>query len=104
MCVLCVVKAGHNLPSREVLMAMHRANPHGMGFASKSLHYKGMSFERFYNRLQFVPKNESIIIHFRFATHGSVGIKNCHPFYSRRIWFAHNGILDIRSWHTQWMR
>ena len=95
MCVLCVVKAGHNLPSREVLMAMHRANPHGMGFASKSLHYKGMSFERFYNRLQFVPKNESIIIHFRFATHGSVGIKNCHPFYSRRIWFAHNGILDI---------
>ena len=41
---------------------MHKANPHGMGFASKSLHYKGMNFETFYNRLQFVPKNENIII------------------------------------------
>lgn len=95
MCVLVIVKAGHNLPSREDLMAMHRANPHGMGFASKSLHYKGMNFDTFYNRLQFVPKDEAIIIHFRFATHGSIGAKNCHPFHRGRVWFAHNGILDI---------
>lgn len=95
MCVLVIVKAGHPLPSREDLWAMHRANPHGMGFASKSLHYKGMSFERFYNRLQFVPKDENIIIHFRYATHGSVCAKNCHPFKKGQIWFAHNGILDI---------
>lgn len=95
MCVLCIVKAGHNLPSRKDLWAMHQANPHGMGFASKSLSYKGMSFERFYNRLQFVPKDENIIIHFRYATHGSIGVKNCHPFKKGNIWFAHNGILDI---------
>lgn len=95
MCVLVIVKAGQNLPSREDLMAMHRANPHGMGFASKSMHYKGMNFERFYNRLQFVPKDEGIIIHFRYATHGSVCAKNCHPFKKGKIWFAHNGILDI---------
>lgn len=95
MCVLCVCKAGHGLPSRDDLWAMHRANPHGMGFASKSIHYKGMSFETFYNRLQFVPENENIIIHFRYATHGSVCAKNCHPFKRGSLWFAHNGILDI---------
>lgn len=96
MCVLTIVKAGHSLPSREMLWAMHKANPHGMGFASKSIHYKGMNFERFYNRLQFVPKDENIIIHFRYATHGSVCAKNCHPFKKGSIWFAHNGILDIK--------
>lgn len=77
-------------------MAMHRANPHGMGFASKSVSYRGMSFEKFYNRLQFVPKDENIIIHFRYATHGSVCAQNCHPFKRGGIWFAHNGILDVK--------
>ena len=95
MCVLCVIKAGHNLPTREDLWAMHKANPHGMGFASKSVSYRGMNFETFYNRLQFVPKDENIIIHFRFATHGSIGVKNCHPFKKGQMWFAHNGILDV---------
>lgn len=95
MCVLVLCKAGHDLPSREDLLAMHKANPHGMGFASKSVYYKGMNFERFYNRLQFVPKDENIIIHFRYATHGSVCPKNCHPFKKGSVWFAHNGILSI---------
>ena len=95
MCVLIIVKHGHPLPSRKELFAMHRANPHGMGFVSKSLHYKGMNFETFYNRLQFVPRDEGIIIHFRYATHGSICTENCHPFKKGGIWFAHNGILDI---------
>lgn len=95
MCVICFVPKGHDLPSRSDLFAMHCANPHGMGFASKSLSYKGMDFNTFYNRLQYVPKDEDIIIHFRFATHGSINAANCHPFKRGRVWFAHNGILDI---------
>lgn len=95
MCVICIVPAGHQLPSRSELLDMHYQNPHGMGFVSKSLHYKGMNFEKFYNRLQFVPKDEDIIIHFRYATHGRVCVENCHPFKRGNIWFAHNGILDI---------
>ena len=95
MCVLCYCPAGTNLPSRSEMMAMHLQNPHGMGFASKSIQYKGMDFETFMNRIQFVPKDEDLIIHFRFATHGSVGVKNCHPFTKDGLWFAHNGILDI---------
>ena len=95
MCVLVICPAGTKLPSMSELRAMHRANPHGMGFACKSMHYKGMNFERFCNRLQFVPEDEDVIIHFRLATHGSIGVKNCHPFHKGGIWFAHNGILDI---------
>ena len=95
MCVLVFVKAGNPLPSYKDLMAMHKANPHGMGFASKSVHYKGMNFVKFYTKLQFVPKDENIIIHFRYATHGSIGAKNCHPFKRGSMWFAHNGILDV---------
>lgn len=95
MCVLVFVPAGSKLPSREELVKMHRQNPDGMGFVSKSMHYKGMNFERFCNRLQFVPEDEDIIIHFRLATHGSVCVQNCHPFHKGGVWFAHNGILDI---------
>ena len=95
MCIICIVPAGQDLPSRQELLDMHYQNPHGCGFVSKSLHYRGMSFETFYKRLQFVPKNEDVIIHFRYATHGSVCAKNCHPFKQGKIWFAHNGILDI---------
>ena len=41
--------------------------------------------------------DEEVIIHFRLATHGSVSIKNCHPFRIGDYWFAHNGVLPIRS-------
>ena len=95
MCVICIVKGGQPLPSREIMRAMYRANPHGMGFVSPSVSYKGMDFSRFYNKLVTVPKGENIIIHFRYATHGSVCAKNCHPFKKGTLWFAHNGILDI---------
>ena len=95
MCVICIIPAGQDLPSRQELLDMHYQNPHGCGFVSNSLHYKGMSFETFYKRLQFVPKDEDVMIHFRYATHGSVCAKNCHPFRQGKIWFAHNGILDI---------
>lgn len=96
MCILVVAKAGYNMPTKEELKAMRRANPHGMGFASKTLSYKGMNFEAFYHTLMCVPKGENVIIHFRYATHGSICIKNCHPFKRGKMWFAHNGILDIK--------
>ena len=96
MCVLVLKKAGHDLPTYSDLYAMHQANPHGMGFACKSVQYKGMNFETFYKKLQSAPKDENVIIHFRFATHGSIGTKNCHPFKKGNVWFAHNGILSVR--------
>lgn len=98
MCVICVKPAGHALPSKSMLRAMFSCNHDGCGFVSRSLSYHSMDFEDFYESLVKVPKKEACIIHFRWATHGSVGIRNCHPFHddATGVWFAHNGILDIK--------
>lgn len=95
MCVLIVKPAGVDIPSKEIIEAAHKANPHGCGLASPSVHYKGLNFKEFKKHLNAVSKYEPCIIHFRFATHGSICDKNCHPFKQDDTWFAHNGILDI---------
>lgn len=43
--------------------------------------------------------NEPMLIHFRWATHGSVCKSNCHPFFDKdtKTYFMHNGVLPISS-------
>lgn len=55
-----------------------------------------MSIKSFKKNLKLVPDDEPCIIHFRLATHGSIKRANCHPFNRGDVWFAHNGILNIR--------
>ena len=81
MCVICVKPAGRALPTKAELKAMFVQNHDGCGFACKSFSYHSMDFEDFYESLCRVPKKEPCIIHFRWATHGSVGLGNCHPFH-----------------------
>lgn len=95
MCVIIVKPENANSPSYNELKMASTIHPHGMGFASPSKSYRGFDFEKFYKQLQQVPNDEPCIIHFRYATHGSVCKENCHPFKKNGIWFAHNGILDI---------
>lgn len=83
------------MPSNDIIDAAALANPHGFGFASPSVQYKGMSLKKFKKMLKQVPTSEPCIMHFRFATHGSVRQANCHPFKRGDVWFMHNGILDI---------
>ena len=96
MCVIIIKPAGQQLPSDSELRQAHARNPHGCGFVSKTHHYKGMNFETFLKYIHKVPVSENCIIHFRLATHGSKCKANCHPFNRGTVWFAHNGILDIR--------
>lgn len=96
MCVIIVKPAGVKMPTSEIIKAAHNANPHGCGFISPSVFYKGMSFESFKRKLKQVSDEEPCIIHFRLATHGSIKRANCHPFNRGDVWFAHNGILGIR--------
>lgn len=98
MCVIIVKPGGAELPSKEELKRCHLFNPHGMGFASPSVQYKGMSFDTFYRKLCKVPKSEPCIIHFRLATHGSIRRANCHPFNAGDVWFMHNGILRLQPY------
>lgn len=47
---------------------------------------------------QYPIKSRNVIAHIRKATHGKIGLENCHPF-QRELWgnywvFAHNGNLE----------
>lgn len=95
MCVIIVKKKGAKMPTKHFLKMAFRANHDGCGFVSDHDSYKSLSFEDFYRRLKNVRTDENCIIHFRWATHGSVRVENCHPFTQNGIYFAHNGILDI---------
>lgn len=97
MCVIIAVPAGVQLPGVEELKSAFQANPDGAGFVTKSEHYKCMYFSTFYRHLKKRKIDEACIIHFRYATHGSVSLKNCHPFYKGGVWFAHNGVLPLPS-------
>lgn len=96
MCVIIAKPANVEMPSLDILKAAHLANPDGCGFASTSHHYNGLNFKQFLCQLSKVDTKEPCIIHFRLATHGSVCRANCHPFCVNGVYFAHNGILDIK--------
>lgn len=97
MCVIIYVPKGVELPSVEELKAAYMRNHDGCGFVSESDHYKSLHFSTFMRKLAKRKIDESVIIHFRLATHGSIKVKNCHPFYKGGYWFAHNGVLPIVS-------
>lgn len=98
MCVICVKPAGAEMPSKDMFKAMYKANSDGCGFCTPTKSYKGLSFASFMREIKEVEVKEPCIIHFRWATHGSVKRSNCHPFYDPEtgVWFAHNGVLGIK--------
>ena len=98
MCVIILKPRGRNLPTRSELKAAYRRNPDGCGFVSEHEFFKSMSFDEFYDKLRTVKKDENCIIHFRWATQGSVCERNCHPFYdeSTNTYFAHNGVFNAK--------
>lgn len=96
MCVIIFKPKGAGIPSERELRAAKFCHPHGFGFVSSSgIHYRGFDFGKFMTLLEMVPTEDECVIHFRFATHGTVKKSNCHPFYKEGVWFAHNGILNI---------
>lgn len=97
MCVIIVCKRGVPLPPVDELRAAFERNSDGCGFVSETDHYKSLHFSTFMRHLSKRNINENVIIHFRLATHGSVKVTNCHPFYKGGYWFAHNGVLPIAS-------
>ena len=96
MCVIIVKPEGVKLPSTSILNAAHAANPHGCGFVTPDGIYKTLDFDAFKRRLASVSEDDPCIIHFRYATHGSVKTANCHPFKKGDVCFAHNGVLNIK--------
>lgn len=103
MCVIIVKKKGVNVPSKELLMKAAAANSDGCGFATSSgKYFRSTDFDEFWHEFRkYVRKSDDVVIHFRWATHGSVKAENCHPFKGEvngeEIFFAHNGVLPVES-------
>lgn len=95
MCVIIYKPAGKELPCLDILDRACRRNPHGCGLVSPGVFYKGLSYNSFKKHLKECRIDEPLLIHFRFATHGSIKKSNCHPFYDKETetYFMHNGVL-----------
>lgn len=99
MCLLIVKTEKAVIPS-AYLQAASKANPHGCGiawsdggkvYAEKSPKWGHLEIAERLAKLGDVPA----IIHFRFATHGSMTAENTHPFpLPRGIFAAHNGVIS----------
>lgn len=97
MCIIITKPAGVRVPPMAIIARCAALNPHGFGFATKDRIYKTLSFEDFKREIKTIRKDETAILHFRYATHGSIKTSNCHPFRDDKtgVSFAHNGILNI---------
>jgi hypothetical protein len=99
MCLIAAVPAGKTL-SMDVCTNAAQSNPDGWGMAwirhgTVHVHKELHSLKRFMKRIRRACRSGSpVLVHFRFATHGSVGFANTHPFaVDAQTVVAHNGIL-----------
>jgi predicted glutamine amidotransferase len=97
MCILIIKPKGVPMPHIALLKQCATVNPDGCGIATMSKIYKTLRFNTFVKYASIVSIDEPAIIHFRYATHGSICTANCHPFRDETtgISFAHNGILNV---------
>jgi hypothetical protein len=93
MCVLIIKPKGAEAPSKEILKACVKVNPHGFGIGTPNGVFKTLNAEEFIATVGFLALETPAIIHCRLATHGSVKKSNCHPFEAQDYIFAHNGIF-----------
>ena len=110
MCIIIHKPAGVKLPSKDILRQCAKRNMDGMGFAMANSNNvmvaKGyFDVEKLVNILTAEPVTaRDLVIHYRLATSGKVGVENCHPFsldnrmlgvpfcYTDRA-VTHNGVI-----------
>lgn len=96
--MIIVKPQGAALPPAAILDRCARRNPDGFGFAAPGRVYRTLDYSRFLRgvRAAAMP-GDPLVLHFRYATHGSVRRANCHPFRdgAAGVSFAHNGILPV---------
>lgn len=96
MCIIIVKPENEKLPSREILDQCKLRNKDGFGFCVPNKPpFKTMKYNEFILNLQKIDESQPCIIHFRFATHGTIKKSNCHPFKIDGVSFAHNGVLQV---------
>jgi len=115
MCVIVYKPKGKGLPPEVELEAMFAANPDGAGFAYASDGDDRVSWSKgYFDPFDFMAEvamaeqgDRAMLLHMRWATHGTINSSNCHPFpfstcftrmgrmtgSSKRGVLAHNGVL-----------
>ena len=101
MC-LAIYKPADKKITRDHLKNGFENHSDGSGIAwaeNGQLHVKkGMfKFDEFYAQYEAV-QHLPCLIHFRKATHGTVGEANCHPFLfnDNKLALIHNGVINIK--------
>lgn len=99
MCIITIKPAGNNI-SEDNLYNMWVNNPHGAGMMyarDGKLHVlKGlMTYSQFIKAYRNV-RDEKLVIHFRWRTHGPMLKKLTHPFYVKNnVGMVHNGVIPF---------
>ncbi len=104
MCLLTLIP-DYVSPDMDRFKIAAQSNPDGFGFAistGKKLHVvRSMNFEEVANK--FVDARKTMqgpaIFHFRWTTHGTNTVDNCHPFLlggDNETVLGHNGILPVK--------
>lgn len=109
MCILIAKEKGAQFPPLNHIQNAMTANRDGFAIAwnecGQVKTFKTMNattmFEKYISLTERLdPRTTGMIFHARIATHGSLGIANCHCWTSFKgnsleMAFAHNGILQI---------
>lgn len=126
MCILIHKPKNVGFPKEDYFLNCFENNPDGIGISwvdNAGISHIKKGFMRFNKFMKFLSNNPELsgfdcLIHFRYATHGSIVSGNCHPFpVSMRISdlkktnisgnfqiMAHNGIISelsdiVRCYH-----
>lgn len=101
MCCIVRKPKGVAMPAENIIQYLSFRNPDGFGYVTgDGKSYRSTDYEDFRSHLaQDAREDEELLIHFRYATHGSNKDSNCHPFYDAKhnVYFMHNGVLPIRT-------
>ena len=92
------------MPGEQILRAAAALNRDGCGVMTAAGYIHKCLYsdlDHFLNELRGIPTNVAAAVHFRWATHGSVKVGNCHPFVYNDFAMMHNGVLPIKSRHDR---
>ena len=111
MCIIILKPKNKPFPSEETFMECFFNNPDGIGIGWNDgirTHIK-KGFMTFSHFMEYIDQrsieliDKDVMIHFRYATHGNIDNKSCHPFVIDRNYplkytgnktiIAHNGII-----------
>ena len=101
MCIIITKEKSAKPLPEKIFETIWDNNPHGGGIlyfdGKKAVLKKGiMKKDEFIKEAKKVNKKGiSYIMHTRIATHGPVVPDNTHPFVSKTLGFAHNGMFNI---------